>query len=570
MGQGLAELLKGNEAMQSAFKFEEDQLMVEVSRWEHSETDKGQIYTRPDVVDFMLDVIGLRDAEDLENVRILEPSCGEGEFVVAIAKRLVCAPMKKPTITQLMGKVLAIDLVVASLEITKSRVRKLLVDNGYLVCDIDRLLCDWFLVGDFLLEDIESNFTHVVGNPPYVRIESVPKGLLREYRRMFSTMTDRADLYIPFFEKSLSLLVEDGKLSFICTDRWTKNTYGRALRQLISSEYSLELFVDLYGVDAFESEVMTYPAITQIVKTAGRQTVLVHEASFTQKEADDVLKSINKKPSSVQTRKDIVRGGNPWLLGSSDQVALIRKLEDRYPSLEEVGCKVYIGAATGANKVYVVEKEKVDIEDSRLLPVITAKELKSGNIQWQGKYLVNTYDDRGVVGLEDYPKLSCYLESYREELCKRHVAKKNIEKWYKTIDRVYENRSKMEKILIPDISSDPVAIYDKGIYHPNNSIYYICSSHWNLQALRVVLLSDITKIFISTYSTKIANGYLRFQSQHLRKIRIPAWGAIDVDLRLRMTEAGTANEVRLFTALTSEMYGLNANEISIVGDCHAT
>lgn len=552
--------------MQNALKFKEDQLKEEVSRWEHSEAYKGQIYTRPEVVDFMLTEIGLNNSEDLKNVRILEPSCGEGEFVIAIAERLVKRPKNKPTINQMMGKVLAVDLVGASLEIAMSKVHELLVDNGYQEKDTKKLLEDWFLTGDFLLEDIVPNFTHVIGNPPYVRVENIPKGLLDEYRRRFSTMTDRADLYIPFFEKSLSLLVNDGKLSFICTDRWTKNTYGKSLRQLISDNYSLELFIDLYGIDAFERDVMTYPAITQITKGKGDQTAIMHETSFTPEEANELLKAISGKTSSVQIRKGIVNGSKPWLLGSSDQIALIHKLERQYPTLEEAGCKVFIGAATGSNKVYIVDKERVDIEESRLLPVITASELKVGSIQWRGKYLVNTYDENGVVSLDDYPRLANYLNSHKDELCKRHVAKKDSIKWFKTIDRIYEERLKLKKLLIPDISSEPVVIYDEGSYHPNNSIYYICSNDWDLHALRVVLLSNVTKVFISTYSTKIAKGYLRFQAQHLRKLRLPVWGSIDDELKSRMIEAGASNDTTGFTTLTYEMYGLNNKEKSIIGD----
>lgn len=546
--------------MQNAFKFEESQLMEEVSRWEHSVADKGQIYTRPKVVDFMLTAIGLKDDEDLKSVRILEPSCGEGEFVIAIAERLVKRTKCKPTINQLMGKVLAIDLVGASLEIAKSKVRELLVNNGYAAKDIKKLLEDWFLTTDFLLKDITPNFTHVIGNPPYVRVENIPKGLLDEYRRRFSTMTDRADLYVPFFEKSLSLLVDGGKLSFICTDRWIKNTYGQSLRQLISDNYSLELFIDLYGIDVFERDVMTYPAITQITKANNDQTALMHETSFSPEEADEILKAISGKTSSVPVRKGIVNGSKPWLLSSLDKIALIHKLERQYPTLEETGCKVFIGAATGSNKIFIIDNEIVDIEKSRLLPVITANELKAGSIQWRGKYLLNTYDENGVVNLDDYPKLASYLNSHKDELCKRHVAKKDSARWFKTIDRVYEERSKLEKLLIPDISSEPVVIYDKGAYHPNNSIYYICSSDWNLHALRVVLLSNVTKIFISTYSTKIAKGYLRFQAQHLRKLRLPIWSSVDNELKARMIEAGLSNDIACFTALTCEMYGLNNKE----------
>lgn len=554
--------------MHNALANNDSQLRKEISLWEHSDKEKGQIYTRPEVVNFMLKIIGLNENSEIDNIRILEPSCGHGEFVLAIADYLINRNKEKPSIDQLMNKILAIDLVNTSVEIAKSKVHKLLARTNYTKKDINKLLSNWFLTADFLLEDIEPNFTHVIGNPPYVRVENIPKNLLKKYRSIYSTMTDRADLYIPFFEKSLSLLLDRGTLSFICTDRWTKNRYGKSLRNLISENYSLELFIDLYGIDAFGEDVMTYPAITQIKKIKRfkvYKTIVQHETSFSNKESDEIIRTLNGNATNIQIRKGIINGESPWLLGSSDQISIIKKLENDYPSLEDAGCKVFIGAATGANKTYIVDNNDVDIEPSRLLPVITAKELKNESIQWKGKYIINTYDDKGVVELNDYPNLSKYLNKHKKELCKRHIAKSNSNNWFKTIDRVYEDRSKLEKLLIPDISSDPIVIYDNGVYHPNNSIYYICSNSWNLHALRVVLLSNVTKIVISTYSTKIAKGYLRFQSQHLRKIRLPCWDDINNDLKTRMIEAGESNNTNIFTSLTCEMYNLNEQEKLIIG-----
>lgn len=553
--------------MREAMEFTKELLASEAIAWEQSETEKGQIYTRPNVVEFMLTAIGLNTCEDFKNVRILEPSCGEGEFVVAIVDRLINLPQRRPTIKQLATKLLAVDLVTESIKITKKKVANLLEVRGYSTIEVTLLLNQWFLSADFLLADITSDFTHVIGNPPYVRVENIPKNLLNEYRRHFATMTDRADLYVPFYEKCLSLLKENGRLSFICTDRWTKNTYGRSLRKLINDNFGLEMFIDLYGTEAFEKDVMTYPAITQIKKGKCNQTVLKHETTFSNDEAIEVLSAIRGESTRLLVRKLIVNADKPWLLGTTDQIALIHKLENKFPLLEATGCKVFIGAATGSNKVYIVDLSYVgtEIEEERLLPVVTANELKGGSITWRNKYLINTYDENGVVNLDNYPKLSGYLNSHKEELCKRHVAKKDSTKWYKTIDRVYEERAKMKKLLIPDISSDPIVLYDNGKYHPNNSIYYICSEKWNLHALRVVLLSSVTKLFISTYSTKIAKGYLRYQAQHLRKLRLPNWDSISPKLQQGLEHAGRNNEYDSFTELTCEVYQLTKKEKLIVG-----
>src|SRR5260370_613712 len=86
-------------------------------------------------------------------------------------------------------------------------------------------------VVDFILAPLPQAFTYVIGTPPYVRQELIPDVLMAEYRRLYKTIYDRADLYIPFIERSLSLLSKGGTLGFICADRWMKNRYGGPLRQ---------------------------------------------------------------------------------------------------------------------------------------------------------------------------------------------------------------------------------------------------------------------------------------------------------------------------------------------------
>ena len=289
--------------MQESFKLEEQLLSREIAAWEHSESDKGQIYTRPEVVEFMLTVMGLNTSEDFKNARILEPSCGEGEFVVAIVDKLINLPKRRPTVEQLSNKIFAVDLVTSSIDVAKKKVATLLEKRGYNTVEVTLLLHHWFLQADFLLEDIKQEFTHIIGNPPYVRVENIPKSLLNEYRKLFSTMTNRADLYVAFYEKGLSLLRDSGRLSFICTDRWTKNVYGKSLRRLISVNYSLELFIDLYGVNAFEKDVMTYPAITQILKGQCDQTVLKHETTFSSEEANKVFSAISGRVTNLPDEK---------------------------------------------------------------------------------------------------------------------------------------------------------------------------------------------------------------------------------------------------------------------------
>lgn len=538
-------------------------------QWGASNLEKGEVYTKPEIVDFMIITSGISSALLEPDTAILEPSCGRGEFVIALAKQL-CIELKKSkvlyNISQIKDLVRAFDISLDSISIAKKETKNILLDI-FSPEDTDTILNSWFIHGDFLLTKFSFCFSHIIGNPPYVRIESIPDNLLKTYRSIFLTMKERADLYIAFYEKCLTLLVPKGVLSFICTDRWTKNSYGSELRNFISKEYQLDLFVDLYGQDVFQTNVLTYPAITQISKQKQRVTNILRNPIFDKNTAQLVFNGLRELQSEYDgkiVRKDIVNGSSPWLFGNSDELELIKRLESKYPTIEETGCLIYIGAATGNNNVYLIDNS-VEIEESRKIPLVTAADLKHGKISSTESYIINTYEDNGLIELEKYPLLNAYLLSNKEVLKKRHIAKKNPKQWFKTIDRVYPHRALTEKLLIPDIKSELTIVYDEGHYHPNNSIYYICSRSWNLRALQAVLISGIGQLFVNTYSTKISGGNLRFQSQHLRRIRLPFWDDLPTELQRSLVDAGIANNVSMAKELIAVLYAFNKKEKQILG-----
>ena len=118
----------------------------------------------------------------------------------------------------------------------------------------------------FFLLNCPNRCIVVVGNPPYVRQELIPDVLLAEYRSRYTTVYDRADLYIPFIERSLRLLRKGAALGFICADRWMKNRYGGPLRALVAKEFHLKIHVNMTGTAAFHSDVIAYPAIAIITR----------------------------------------------------------------------------------------------------------------------------------------------------------------------------------------------------------------------------------------------------------------------------------------------------------------
>ncbi|WP_265282426.1 Eco57I restriction-modification methylase domain-containing protein [Verminephrobacter aporrectodeae] len=534
--------------------------------------ERGAIFTRPEVVEFILDLVGYSPSSALYTKSLLEPSFGSGEFLLAAISRLLSATAsareRGVEVPPLDGCIRAVELHASSFAQTRAQALQLLASNGIEAAEAARLADKWLTHGDFLLAPLPESFDFVIGNPPYVRQELIPAALLREYRRRYVTLYDRADLYIPFIERSLRLLKPAGKLSFICADRWMKNRYGGPLRALVASEFHLQAYVDMFDTPAFRSEVVAYPAITMIERASPGPTLVAARPKIETAYLRDLAKTLRGQtkelPPSVHSLDGVAKGDAPWVLQFSDATSLVRRIEQTFPALEEAGCKVGIGVATGADKVYVAKFDELDIEPSRKLPLAMTRDIVTGHVEWRGYGVVNPFTDEGpLVDLRDYPKLAAYLETHRAAIAGRHVARNDAKRWYRTIDRITPSLANRPKLLIPDIKGDAQVVYEPGLLYPHHNLYYVVSDAWDLRVLQAVLLSSLTRLFISTYSTKMRGGFLRFQAQYLRRIRLPLWEDVPRALRERLVQAAQALDVSACDAATFELYGLTAEEQQI-------
>lgn len=537
--------------------------------------ERGAVFTKCEVVEFILDLTGYTTNSALYKKRLLEPSFGNGAFLLVAVERLLDsyklhATKQADPVADLRDSIRATEVHRKSFIETRLKLWNLLRKNSIAGAATEKLLDAWLIQGDFLLTDFFFHFTHIVGNPPYVRQELIPAVLLAEYRHRFDTLYDRADLYVPFIEKSLKLLEPRGSVGFICSDRWMKNRYGGPLRKMVAKDFHLKYFVDMVDTDAFHSEVSAYPAITVISREKSEATRITHRPQIDKKslvKLSNNMRAKTMKPHSVVHEvTGIMNSNEPWVLESFDQLAVLRRFEAAYPTLEAAGCKVGIGVATGADKVYVGAYDELDVEQDRKLPLVMTKDIRAGKVEWNGMGVINPFNDDGsLVRLKKYPMLAAYLNRHKTVICNRNVAKKNSDRWYRTIDRITPSITNMPKLLIPDIKGEANIVYEEGKYYPHHNLYYITSDTWDLKALQAVLLSDITRLFITTYSTKMRGGYLRFQAQYLRRIHVPHWKDVPEKLKAKLKAAAEKRDIAACNAVTFDLYKLTHEERSIVG-----
>ncbi len=536
---------------------------------------RGAIFTRVEVVYFILNLAGYTEDRPLHKMRVLEPSFGAGDFLLPIIRRLLNAwRAAEPgglALENLSDAVRAIELHRDTFKETSRKVIALLEHEGLALDVAEALTSRWLVQGDFLLAPLDGTFDFVLGNPPYVRQELIPPALLAEYRRRYQTLYDRADLYIPFIERSLSLLSKNGSLGFICADRWMKNRYGGPLRGLVAEQYHLKIYVDMTGTPAFNQDVVAYPAITIINREKPGATRVAHRPAIDSGSLAalaETLRSSSLPKGTLQVRElaGVAKGSEPWLLESSDQVALIRRIERQFPLLEDAGCKVGIGVATGADKAFIGDFNELDVELDRKLPLVTTKDIMSGEVAWQGKGVINPFKDTGgLVDLNEYPRLRRYLEARRDLIAGRHCAQKTPDRWYRTIDRITPSLARKPKLLIPDIKGEAHIVFEHGELYPHHNLYFITSDTWDLRALQAVMLSAISRLFVATYSTKMRGGFLRFQAQYLRRIRLPMWDDVPENLRAELTAAAISRDIEACNEAVFKLYNLSHEEVAAIG-----
>lgn len=531
-----------------------------------TDDEYGAIFTRRWVVDLILDLAGYTADRDLASMVAVEPSCGAGAFVLPMVERLLASTkLRERPISDAYEALVAVDLLAANVASCRDAIQQTLRRAGIDEATTGALVEQWVRNGDFLLGPPTGPVDFVLGNPPYIRLEAVPPERSAAYRQACPAMGGRADIYVGFYERGLLALADGGTLAFICADRWMRNSYGAKLRALVGSGWSVEAIVSLTDVDAFEDEVDAYPAITVIRRQDQTPKPFVVEGfrGFGSRQAQAILDMANER--QVRHAKGVgyraarlngwFKGSTGWPHGSPDQLALIANLEEEFPPLEDpsTGTRVGIGVATGADKVFIIRDTSL-AERERLLPLALPRDIARGAVNWSGHYLVNPWDSQGLVDLSAWPLMASYLSSHQSKLAERHTAKNG--RWYKTIDRVAESLTGREKLYIPDFKEAIFPVLDTGRTYPHHNLYWITSDHWDMRVLGGLLLSDVANLFIEAYSVRMRGGFLRFQAQYLRRIRLPSKNSIDSATAEKLATAFVARDRASATNVALGLYGL--------------
>lgn len=496
----------------------------------------GDVFTSPRVVCFMLDLIGYTSDKDLSAYKVLEPSFGHGDFLIEIQNRLIQSANKfNFDASEIMSK------NIYGCEIDRGKYDKC-IDT--LRLEMPNFTPSNLKTEDFLFSLWNTQFDFIIGNPPYIRYENIPEKVRNLYKNKFYTFHYRSDLYILFYEHSLRNLSVNGRHCFICSNRWLKNEYGKKLRAYISSSFNLEYIIDVENINTFKESVLAYPSITLISNTEGGKNVKLAK-----------INDLSELDKPIQTKQKKLESFDNW-----DDLFLSDNIEN-LSYIEQQGFKIGIGVATGADKIFISKELENQVEEELLLPLVNAKDLTGNEFIWKGFYILNPYRLNGsIINLDKYPKAKQYLGQFKSILSKRHIVK-NGRTWYSLIDKIKPELVNLPKILLPDITGNKIIFIDKGLFYPAHNIYYITGRPLEeLEPLAAILMSRFVRSQIENISNKMNGGLPRWQSQNIKRIRIPIISDIPTKLKNKLVDAYQSHNITEIDRIVDSILNLKCEK----------
>ncbi len=477
----------------------------------------GQIYTPAYIVDKILDEVGyIKEATVAK--KILDPACGDGRFLVEVAKRIIqySKPENlKQNLENLYGWDIdsqAITLCIQNLNIL---IQPLGISVSWNIKECNALFKLNLASTLFGEAQPAEKFDFIVGNPPYIRIQHLEEDQ-RKYIQANYTFckSGSTDIYLAFFELAHSLLTEDGICGFITPNTYFYTETAKPLRQFFAAQKNLVKITNYAEIQIFEN-ASTYAAITIFTKNS--------QPNFIFEKADSTTTFKTKEFSFDEIQNSV------WQLSTEE----VEQVKGR--PLGTV-VKIHVGITTLCDKAYMfpVEKEDaqyvwvrskfkdlVQIEKSITKPIIKASTYK--NSQQPIKEIV-LFPYKKVNGkhqiiperelAEIYPLAYQYLLSVKSELDKRDNGKINTVAWYAFGRSQGLDTSFGKKILFSPMNLRPnfiLAEREDATFYSGYCIKYT----GDYQKLLVQLNSERMQKFIEVSCRDFRGGWKAYNKKTL-------------------------------------------------------
>jgi type I restriction-modification system DNA methylase subunit len=394
----------------------------------------------------------------------------------------------------------------------------------------------------------EDGFDIIIGNPPYVRIQTLPKDHVDFFNENYASATVNYDIYTLFVERGLQLLKPGGILGFILPHKFFQAAYGQGLRKLISGQSALMEVVNFRDNQIFEG-ASTYTCLLFLQK--GKERTFKYSEVAKLGDPEKQLQIIREHEEYEDDRMRIGKISKkqvteaPWRFSFGEEAVLIEKIMSMGLPLEEVTERIFQGLKTSADKIYildVIERKKksikahsahlardVELDPDLLRPLIKGGQMRRYFIAETEKVILFPYSGSELMD-KNYLKGNLlktwgYLTECKKYLEDRENGRMKGDNWYAYIYPKSLDKFDFPKIITPDIAASASYCYDsKGQYYFSGGAaggYGILPKEdINPKYLLALLNSRLVDWFHHQASTRFRGGYFSYESRFIKKLPI--------------------------------------------------
>ncbi|MBM3087990.1 class I SAM-dependent DNA methyltransferase [Campylobacter coli] len=437
-------------------------------------------------------------------------------------------------------------------------------------------------------------FDLIIGNPPYIRQEEL-KELKPHLAKNYKVYKGTSDIYTYFYELGFNVLKENGILSFITSNKYTRAGYGEALREFLLKNVKVLEYTDLNGIKVFDSATVD-TSILCFEKSKSKDNKFKYLAL-----SNEILKTC---AYDIGLYKDFAEFSQNSLSKESftfsdENTSVLKAKIERIgtPLKEWQGLNIYRGILTGYNEAFIITTEKRneilanckdEAEKERTAKLIRkmlrGRDIKRYSYEWAGLWVINTHNgyknQNGekveVINIEYYPSLKKHFDEFYPQLEKR--TDKGLTP-YNLRNCAYLDEFEKEKIVWNPVSGEYLFSYIKEHIFFNNSLFMMTLDVFSLKYILAFMNSNCYKWLITLKTNLIQTGsYAYGAKDKIERLPIPKINSKNeklanelinlVDEILKAKEqdknVNTQELENKINSLVYKLYNLTEEEIKII------
>ncbi|EDP7156655.1 class I SAM-dependent DNA methyltransferase [Campylobacter jejuni] len=437
-------------------------------------------------------------------------------------------------------------------------------------------------------------FDLIIGNPPYIRQEEI-KELKNTLSKNYKVYKGTADIYTYFYELGFNVLKENGILSFITSNKYTRAGYGEALREFLLKNTCILKYIDLNGIKVFDSATVD----TSILSF---EKIKIKENTFKYLSLNnELLKNYDFEISAIKEFLNISQNSlskESFAFNDESTNALKTKIEKLGTPLKDWhGLNINYGIKTGLNEAFIITTEKKDEilanckdEDEKertaklIRKMLRGRDIKRYRYEWAGLWVINTHngykskngEKAEAINIEHYPSLKKHFDEFYPQLEKR--SDKGLTP-YNLRNCAYIEEFEKEKIVWNPVSGEYLFSYIKEHIFFNNSLFMMTLDVFSLKYILAFMNSNCYKWLITLKTNLIQTGsYAYGAKDKIERLPIPKINSKNeklanelinlVDEILKVKEqdknANTQELENKINSLVYKLYNLTDDEIKII------